>query len=257
MAKAVARAQPTMAAVWNVCDRWLHHVERGSTPLQSARRIAQELSRAQRITAGRASALIRNGHVVVTYSSSSTIEATLRMARLKGRRFRVLCSEGRPMYEGRIMAQRLAAQAIPVDLFTDSGLLASLPGADLVFVGCDAIFSDSFLNKVGTHALLRMARIARVPAYIVADSFKFLPSAARPSFRIREENLSEVWKRAGKNLRIRNFYFEETPLRACSGLITEGGLWPAENVSELLRAMESGASLRYAQKRSRREHRYR
>ena len=155
------------------------------------------------------------------------------------------------------MAQRLAAQAIPIDLFTDSGLLASLPGADLVLVGCDAFFPDGFVNKVGTHALLRMARIAVVPAYVVADSFKFLPSAAVRSFSIREEKSSEVMKRSANNLRIRNFYFEKTSLRACSGLITEGGLWPAENVPELLRAMESGASLRYAQKRSCRGHRYR
>ena len=156
------------------------------------------------------------------------------------------------MYEGRIMAQRLAAQAIPIDLFTDSGLLASLPGADLVLVGCDAFFPDGFVNKVGTHALLRMARIAAVPAYVVADSFKFLPSAAVRSFSIREEKSSEVMKRSANNLRIRNFYFEKTPLQACSGLITEGGLWSAENVPGLLRAMASGASLRYAQRRRRR-----
>ncbi len=153
------------------------------------------------------------------------------------------------MYEGRAMAQRLAAHGVPVELFTDAALLSSLPDADLVLVGCDAISPNSFVNKVGTHALLRMARIARVPAYIVADSFKFLPATAETSFRIREEKPSEVWKQNKKNLLLRNFYFEHVPLRVVSGLITELGLRPAKEVPSHLREMATGVTLRYAQKR--------
>jgi translation initiation factor 2B subunit (eIF-2B alpha/beta/delta family) len=153
------------------------------------------------------------------------------------------------MYEGRIMARRLAAQGVSVEFFTDAALLASLPRADLVLVGCDAMFPDRFINKVGTHALLQMARMARVPAYIVADSFKFLPASAKPFFRVREEKLSEVWKVEKSNLRIRNVYFEAVPLRSCSGLITEKGLCSAEDIPSFVRTIASGTTLRYAQKR--------
>ncbi|MBI3933889.1 MAG: hypothetical protein HY316_04300 [Acidobacteria bacterium] len=226
-AQAVAQAQPSMAAVWNACDHWLRQVERGTPPQSAARRVAQELSRAQNGAAAHAAKLIRNQCAVATYSSSSTVEAALLMARRKGKQFRVLCSEGRPMFEGRDMAQRLAANGIPVEIFTDAALLASLPGADVVLIGCDAVFPDGFVNKVGTHALLRMAQLARIPAYVVADSFKLLPAEAARSILVREEDAGKVWKPSIKNLRVRNYYFEKVPRSACSGMITERGLEPA------------------------------
>ena len=249
VAQAVADAQPTMAAVWNVCDQWVRLVNGGSTPLQASRRIARALSTAQKAAVGHAAGLIRTGQVVMTYSASSSVEAALRLACRKGRRFRVLCAEGRPMYEGRLMAQRLAKLCVPVEIFTDAALLSSVSEANLVLVGCDAIFPNSFVNKVGTHALLRMARIAHVPAYVVADSFKVLPASEKPSFRIREQKPSEVWRQQTKNLRVRNFYFEAVPLRVVLSLITERGLCSPHCVPSLLQSLASGTMLQYPRKR--------
>jgi len=52
--------------------------------------------------------------------------AALLAATRQGRRFRLLCSEGRPQMEGRTLARTLAAHRVPVDLLTDAGLLAAI-----------------------------------------------------------------------------------------------------------------------------------
>ncbi|HWP83786.1 MAG TPA: hypothetical protein VNN17_01225 [Terriglobia bacterium] len=224
LAQAVAAAQPAMAAVGNACRRWLQRVERGMAPQQAAHRVAQELAQAQRAAAGHAARLIRSGQAVATWSASFTVETALLQAHRSGRRFRVLCAEGRPRYEGRALARRLAAGGLSVELFTDAALLAAIPDANLALVGCDALFPRYFVNKTGTHALCRLARAARIPVWVVADTFKFLPAAAGPAFRIREENPAEVWTKKPARLRVRNFYFERVPLEACSAIITEQGL---------------------------------
>jgi translation initiation factor eIF-2B subunit delta len=146
------------------------------------------------------------------------------------------------------MAHRLAARGVPVELFTDAALMASVSEADLVLLGCDALFPNRFVNKAGTHALLRMTRTARVPAFVVADSFKFLPPSRRSFFQIREENPAEVWSRKQGNLRIRNFYFEQIPIRLVSGVVTELGLREAKDVPSLWSEMASGAARRDSQK---------
>lgn len=251
VAQQVIAAQPTMAAIRNVCERWLLQLQQGSTPLHSARRVAKELTCAQSAASLHAAALLHHGQVLMTYSASSTVEAAVLAAHRKRKRFRVLCAEGRPKYEGRAMAKRLATRGVPVELFTDSALLASLAAADLLLVGCDAVFPDGFVNKVGTHALLCMSRRADIPSYIVADSFKFLPALAARSFSIREEPSSEVWKKAGKNLRVRNFYFEKVPLQTCSGLITERGVCSPKEAVLQMRAIASQSATGSEQKRSR------
>jgi len=247
----VALAQPSMAAVWNVCNRWLSQVQDGSTPQEAARQVERQLSQARSAVASAAARLVRSGSTVVTYSASSTVEAALLEARRRGRRFGVLCSEARPMLEGRRLALRLAASGLPVEFSTDAALPALLRGSDLLLVGCDAILPGYFVNKVGTHALVRMARLQRVPVYLVADSFKFLTGEAARSFFMREENPDEVWKQSRKNLTIRNFYFEKIPLGLCSGIVTEWGTWLAKKVAAHMRRMKSDLSLRYAQKRGR------
>jgi translation initiation factor eIF-2B subunit delta len=238
LARRVAAAQPSMAAVWNVSNRWLLAVERGEPPAGTARRIARELRRAQIAAARHAAALIPDGSVVATYSASSTVLAALRLARKQGRRFRVMCSESRPLVEGRSFAAHLAGANIPVEFLTDAALLSEIsseaPRADLVLVGCDAVEAASFVNKTGTAALAALARRSRVPFHVAADSFKLLPAQAAKWFRVREESPVEVWPAATRGVLVRNSYFERIPLRLCSTVILETGLCSPGRIRALL-----------------------
>lgn len=259
LARAVASAQPSMAAVLNVSNRWLCAVEQGAPPAATARRLTRELRQAQKTAAMRAARLVADGVTVATYSASSTVLATLLGCRRAGRRFRVLCSESRPRREGLQLAGRLAEAGVPVEMHTDAGLFSALADADLapdlVLVGCDAILPGCFVNKAGTGALLAAARRSRIPSYVVADSFKFLPKGLAPWFRIRPQSPAEVWRvtrRAPqnaprKNITVRNFYFEKIPLRACTAVVTESGLWTPNKISALLKRAEIATGLKQPQ----------
>ncbi len=237
-ARAVASSQPSMAAVWNACNAWLRYVEAGETPRVAARQVARQLESAQQAVAARAATLIPRGSTVATYSSSSTVLAALLTATRQGRRFRLLCSEGRPQMEGRALARTLAAHGVPVDVLTDAGLLGAISEADLALIGCDAICPDGFLNKTGTAALVRLAQDYSIPVYVLSDSFKFVPRNFAASILIREENPAEVWRTRQQLLRVRNFYFERVPLAGCTGVVTETGVWPPTKVVHQLRRLE-------------------
>ncbi len=252
LARAVAKAQPSMAAVLNVSNRWLRAVEQGASPAASARRLARELRRAQKAAAMRAARLVADGTTVATYSFSSTVLAALLESRRAGRRFRVLCSESRPRREGCQLAVRLAKAGVPVELFTDVGLFSILAGADIVpdaiIVGCDAILPGCFVNKAGTGALLAAARRFHIPFYVVADSFKFLPKGLSSWFRIRRQNPSEIWRAPQRmprqNITVRNFYFEKVPLRGCTAVVTETCLRTPNKINALLKRVEIATGLK-------------
>ncbi len=251
LTRAVAGAQPSMAAVLNISNRWLCAVEKGAPPAATARGLARELRQAQNTAAMRAARLVTDGVTVATYSASSTVLATLLECRSTGRRFRVLCSESRPRREGCHLAGRLAKAGVSVEMYTDAGLFSALADADLapnlVIVGCDAILPGCFVNKAGTGALLAAARRSRVPFYVVADSFKFLPKGLSPWFRIQQQNPAEVWRPPGKNIAVRNFYFEKIPLRGCTAVVTESGLWTPNKISALLKRAEIATGLKQPQ----------
>ena len=144
------------------------------------------------------------------------------------------------------MAAQLGEKKVDVDLFTDAALLSVLPAADLVIVGCDAIRPDSFINKVGTFALLCMARHFRIPFYVVADSFKFLPAKLENWFGIRTESAIEVWRTPGKSVLVRNFYFERVPLQGCAAVVTDSGVWAPGKIRSILQKTEVASGLKSA-----------
>ena len=234
LAHAVAQAQPSMAAVLNVCNRWLLAVEQGESPREAARAVARQLRQGQHLAALRAATLVEDGAAVVTYSFSSTVLAALLASWNRGRRFRVLCSEARPQMEGRLLAERLARQQVPVEFFTDAALFSSFAAGSLVLVGCDALESRTFVNKVGTRALLSLARRSRLSFYVVADPFKFLPAKLRRWFRIRRERAVEVWRPPRKNVLVHNLYFEKVPLRSVTAIVTDTGAWAPERIRDFL-----------------------
>lgn len=238
LAQAVAAAQPSLAAVLNVCNRWSFAVEKGSSAVFAARQLARELRRAQKASALWASGWVRQNTTVFTYSASSTVLAALLEARRQGREFRVFCAESRPLGEGRRLAVRLAQKGVPVELFTDAALFSALHSADLVLTGCDALQAGFFVNKVGTAALLHLAGRLRIPCYVVADSFKLLPRALARWWDLREGKAAEVWRAAPAGVAVHNDYFERIPLRLCSAVALETGVWSPQEISGFLRPAE-------------------
>ena len=70
----------------------------------------------------------------------------------------VCCAESRPRARRRRAGRAPGrGRASTVELFTDAGISAAVPGSDALLVGADAVGPDFFVNKVGTAALCALA----------------------------------------------------------------------------------------------------
>ncbi|HEY6360762.1 MAG TPA: hypothetical protein VIX63_06635, partial [Vicinamibacterales bacterium] len=139
VARALCRAQPSMAPVWNSA---LEALASAHAP-ERFERFVERVARAP-------AALARFG---TDCFSDDTPHAPLRLVTLsfsrsvlvvvdalaRARTVRVACSEGRPALEGRRLASHLAASGTAVTCFSDAALGHALASADAVLVGADAV----------------------------------------------------------------------------------------------------------------------
>src|SRR5262245_3745674 len=237
----ILAAQPSMAAMINLAHQALQACPT-ELPLATARRQVQQtlaafrhdLRRSTEALCQQALAILPPQSTVLTYSNSTTVAAALRYAHDRGRVRRVLLSESRPAYDGRQQALALLEHDMAVEYSIDMALFERLPEANVVLVGADAAFPDRLINKLGTYALAQLAQLQSVPLYSLCTASKFLPATATALWRIVDHPGEEVWPDAPKNLSISNRYFDATPLRLLSGIVSEQGLDPPEALRRLL-----------------------
>jgi translation initiation factor 2B subunit (eIF-2B alpha/beta/delta family) len=227
-AHALARAQPAMAAIFNLANRTLWGIEETRTA-EELRECIEHIAQVWRYTMQRrfrallkhAAALIPDRGRVVTLSYSSAVLEALKAAHAKGRRFLVYCAESRPRCEGVELARQLAEGGIPCELVIDAAAPARVDDADLVLVGADGVTPTGLINKTGTYALALAARWQRVRCIALATTEKFFPPDAPIQLPLMDP--AEIFPPALPNLRVINAYFEVTPLALLTSVMTEDG----------------------------------
>ena len=233
--KALIQAQPSMAPLFNLVNSVVAGVQ-GARDLEAARKLVRTTSEAFRAELGRRSemiaqrtlSLLPEGCTVLTHSRSSTVLAALQLAANRGRLAEVVCTESRPSYEGRTVAATLAREGIRTTLITDSAAAHFMGRVNLVMVGADSVSEDGLVNKMGTYAIALAARDQGVPLYALCGTEKLLP-IDYPYFRIAPQDPQEVWPEHPQGVEVLNLYFDVTPLRYVSGVVTEQGvLTPGE-----------------------------
>lgn len=180
---------------------------------------------------------IRDNIVVFTHCHSSTVTNILRKAKEEGKKFEVICTETRPVFQGRITARELLSLDIKTTFIVDSAARSFMRKADIVIVGADAITSEgNVINKIGTGTIALLAYEARKPFYVVAELLKFDPATICGEYsQIEERNPDEVWKNAPKKLEIHNPAFDVTRRGFIHGIICEEGIIPPHAASEVIR----------------------
>jgi translation initiation factor 2B subunit (eIF-2B alpha/beta/delta family) len=241
---ALIRAQPIMAPLVNLVNAVLWKLEERETPAELRLAVAQateEFKRQLRQNALRvaegALGLISDGSTIITIAHSGTVEQALLHARRVGRRFAVICLESRPACEGREAAAALAAADIPTTLAVDAAAAALVQEAQLVLVGADLLSNRGLVNKIGSRTLALAAQAQGVPFYTLCGGEKFLP----PGYCSPKQQAwpaGEVWADAPQSVRVRNYYFEWTPLEELSGIVTEQGTLPVAAVEGWLAAIK-------------------
>jgi len=226
----VVRSQPSMASLFNLVNSVLSDLD-GVGSLEearqrveaSARGFAEELASSGHRIAEEALNLLSDGCMVLTHSRSSTVIAALLLARDRGLEFDVLCTESRPLYEGRKVAEVLSEAGIHTTLVTEASVSHVVPRVNLVMVGADSVSGEGLVNKMGTCGVALAAKAHGVPFYALCGTEKLLPEGY-PYFKIEARDPEEVWPGFPQTVEVLNYYFEVTPLEYVSGLVTEKGV---------------------------------
>lgn len=175
--------------------------------------------------------VIKDKKKIFTHCHSSTVVEILLAGKQAGLEFEVFNTETRPLFQGRITAERLTKAGIPTTMVKDSAasfFLSYVSGEDyqmdLFLIGADAILNDgSVVNKIGSYGMVLGAREAGVPVYVAASLFKFHPSS---QIEIEHRSPDEVWDHPPRGLKIINYAFDRVPADLLSGYITERGVVP-------------------------------
>lgn len=177
---------------------------------------------------------ISNGDVVFTHCHSNTVIGIFRRAKLEGKKFSVVCTETRPMNQGLITAKELAKMRIPVTLIVDSAARTFMKKCDMVIIGADAITSTGdVVNKIGSSTMALIAEDLKKPFYVAAGTHKVDPATAQGFLEVIEERPKKEVAKKINGVEIRNPAFDVVAARRITGIITESGVMPPQNVYKL------------------------
>ncbi len=171
--------------------------------------------------------IINNGDVIYTHCHSTNVTNALIYAKKKGKKFEVYNTETRPIFQGRKTARDLSKAGIKVTMFVDSAMDIALSKrgktkrADKIFLGADALLKKGIINKVGSGMLGKLAKINKIPLYVLADSWKY----SSKEVKIEERDFYEVWEKLPKKsqIKIRNPAFGLLKKRFITKIISELG----------------------------------
>jgi translation initiation factor 2B subunit (eIF-2B alpha/beta/delta family) len=177
----------------------------------------------------KAAALIPSAATIMTHSASSTVLRTLIYANEQGRKVRVFAMEGRPLYEGRLLAKGLADAGLDTISIIDGAAYVNLSDTELVLLGADSMSQAGVVSKIGTAGLAACAQSLGIPLYFLAETTKLWPSqlGRQP---VHKRAASDVWTDAPNNLTVQNRFYDTTLWSTVSGIVTEDGLSSPESI---------------------------
>ncbi len=194
---------------------------------------------------------IEDGDVIMTHCHSKAATSVMKKAWDMGKDIKVIVTETRPKWQGKITAKELAEHGIPVIYVVDSAARHYMKMTDKVVMGADSItVNGAVINKIGTALIALTAKEHRVWTMIAAETYKFHPDTMLgqlveiemrdPTEVISEEEL-KTWP---KNIEVWNPAFDVTPPEYVDVIITERGIIPPSAAIDILKE-EFGWALKY------------
>ncbi len=235
----LARARPAMAALAGAVRRILSAPGGLEGMAHEAVRLLKDYDSALEHITAYARPLLQG--TVMTHSLSGTVLAVL-SACLK-QIDQVIVLEGRPRYEGRQVALALSkAGGSSITLITDAQADIFLPQCHAVVVGADSILANGdVLNKAGTALLAWAARGHRIPFYVLCETLKISPHPWSGNLaQLEEKEATEVLEQPIPGITARNFYFDRTPARLVTGVITEQGIMSRKEIKQVASQLKRG-----------------
>jgi translation initiation factor 2B subunit (eIF-2B alpha/beta/delta family) len=153
----------------------------------------------------------------ITISNSRTVELFF-LELAKKKKFNLVICESRPVYEGRILAEKLIQKNIKIKMITEAMIANETEKCDAVVFGADKFFANgNVVNKVGSRLLSISAKYFHKPVFVIADKFK---KSEKFIFVPEIKSTMEIWNNPPAKLKIENYYFELIEKKLITKLIT-------------------------------------
>ncbi|GAI13629.1 unnamed protein product, partial [marine sediment metagenome] len=179
------------------------------------------------------SELIADSDRIMTHSYSSTVVAVLKEAFTKHRNIEVITTRSGPGRTGERITQELGLYGIPITFIDDAAMGLYVSTVNKVMVGADRVCADGkVVNGIGTYQLALVAESDIIPFYVLCETLKFDPRLRSNGVDLEEKEPSEVVEaeRLPLGVKVKNPYFDITPLELITGIVTENGLLMPEEV---------------------------
>ncbi len=242
-AKILVDTRPTAVSLPNglrfILNRLIQDYKRGVNEVSSfkeklrsyANEFIESAKNARKLIGMYGAGRIEDGDVILTHCNSGTALEVIITAFRQGKNIKVIATETRPRYQGRITAEVLDKVGIETTLIVDSAVRYFMNKVDKVIVGADAIAANgAVVNKIGTSLIALAAHESSVPFMVAAETFKFSPDTLFGRLiEIEEREYTEVvpkeWLEKLKYVKIRNPAFDVTPPEYIDAIITELGVF--------------------------------
>ncbi len=197
--------------------------------------------------------LIKNNDSILTHCNAGSLATfdygtalgVLYKAMEDKKRFRVFFDETRPLLQGaRLTAWELLRHKIDATLICDSmaAVVMRKGLVNKVFVGADRIAANGdAANKIGTYSVACLARLHKIPFYVVAPVSTFdmsLESGAKIPIEFRKPH-ELIWIKgiqvAPKDIKVYNPAFDVTPNELISAIVTDAGIFRPPYKKSLLK----------------------
>ncbi len=161
-----------------------------------------------------------DGVKIVTISNSGTLVKLFEYARKDFEKIKIYVSESRPVFEGRIMAEKLSRTSFEVTLITEAMLPSFVETSDFGLIGADKILANgNAVNKIGSKIIALACKHYAKPLYAVATKNKF---TSEKILTQKPHPVSEIIEDARARFSVaENIYFEEIEGDLITEIITD------------------------------------
>lgn len=205
--------------------------------------IRERITVADEVIAASAAEQIKDGDVITTYAKSHVVQSTLIEAVRRGKSFKVIVVDSRPLFEGRNLACTLVDLGVDVQYCLTNGIDRVVKSATKILLGAHAMMSNGRLySRIGTALVAMSAKEAAVPVIVCCESIKFTDRVALDSFVHNEIAPPDELLLPGNppsglanwrevpNLHLLNLLYDVSPAEYISMVITEYGSLPPSSV---------------------------
>ena len=173
-----------------------------------------------------------NGTVLTQCFGETIVGQMLRVAKERGKGFKVVCAETRPYFQGaRLTATVAHDMGFDTTVITDNmpAWYMEKEGVDVFTCAADAICLDGHIvNKVGTYQIAIVSKYMQIPMFVTGAPDRGHPDAASIHIEMRDPEfpLQAMGVRTAAQ-GVHGWYpsFDITPPHLVSGVVTDRGIY--------------------------------